>query len=49
MFGFTRPQNVKKAIEIYHNEVEKPTCHPTALNALGDIYESGKFVQKDMN
>jgi len=23
--------------------------HPTALNALGDIYENGKFVTKDIN
>jgi hypothetical protein len=38
LFGFTRPQNVSKALSIYHEELEKQSHHPTALNALGDIY-----------
>ncbi len=29
--------------------MEKSNCHPTALNALGDIYENGKFAKKDLN
>jgi hypothetical protein len=38
LFGFTRPQNIWKALAIYHEEVDKANCHPCALNALGDIY-----------
>ena len=49
LFGFIRSQNVVKAIEIYKAEADKSNGHPTALNALGDIYENGKFVAKDMN
>lgn len=49
LFGFIRPQNVLKAIEIYKAEGEKANGHPTALNALGSIYENGKFVAKDIN
>jgi TPR repeat protein len=49
LFGFTRPQNVLKALDIYHEEVDKSNCHPAALNALGDIYETGKFAKRDMN
>jgi TPR repeat protein len=48
LFGFTRSENPFAAIEMYRKEGEKSNCHPTALNALGEIYEKGKFVQKDL-
>ena len=48
LFGFTRSENQPQAIEMYKLEADKQKCHPTALNALGEIYEKGKYVMKDL-
>jgi TPR repeat protein len=48
LFGFTRPQEIQKAIRLYQDEASKEVVDPSAFNALGQIYEEGRFVAKDI-
>lgn len=49
LFGFTRPQELSKAIEIYQSEASKPNADPSVFNALGVLHEEGKGFIKDPN
>jgi TPR repeat protein len=48
LFGFTRPQEVHKAIEIYQREASKSNPDPSVFNVLGVLHEQGKGFPKDM-
>lgn len=49
LFGFTQSQNVTKALEIYFTESKKDKPHPTAFCALGQLYEEGRYLPKDLS
>lgn len=49
LFGFTRPQEVAKAIDIYQKEASKQNADPTVFNVLGLLHENGKGFTKDLN
>lgn len=48
LYGFTRPQNIPRAMEIYKKESEKASPDSVALCALGTIFEEGKFTNRDI-
>ena len=49
LFGFTRPQEVAKAIDIYQKEANKQNADPTVFNVLGLLHENGKGFTKDLS
>lgn len=49
LFGFTRPQEIPKAIEIYQKEAAKAHPDPSVFNALGSMHEQGRGFPKDQS
>ncbi len=49
LFGFTRPQEIAKAIDIYQKEASKSNPDPTVFNVLGVLHENGKGFAKDLS